>query len=104
VIVVFDASTLVSAAPKADSLPERALLRAIGNPHRLIVSQEVENEDREVLLRPKFDRFVSADRRRRILDIVIFAAERIEPARRCASAAIRRTTNIWRWRSPDRPM
>ncbi|HEU0155337.1 MAG TPA: hypothetical protein VFQ82_04650 [Stellaceae bacterium] len=43
-IVVFDASTLVSAALKADSLPERALLRAIGNPHRLIVSQEVESD------------------------------------------------------------
>lgn len=76
-IVVFDASTLVSAALKADSLPERALLRAIGD--RLILSQEVEDEYREVILRPKFDRFVSVERRRRIPDIVIFAAERIEP-------------------------
>ena len=43
-IVVFDASSLVSAALKADSNPERALLRAITAPNRLIVSAEVEAE------------------------------------------------------------
>ena len=79
-IVVLDASTFVSAALKADSLPERALLRAVGDPNRLILSQEVEDEYREVIFRPKFDRFVSVERRHRILDIVVFAAERIEPS------------------------
>jgi hypothetical protein len=39
-IVVVDASTLVSAALKADSLPERALLRAVNEPNRLLLSQE----------------------------------------------------------------
>jgi len=34
-IVVIDASTFVSAALKADSLPERALLRAVDPPNRL---------------------------------------------------------------------
>src|SRR6266851_5341304 len=77
-IVVIDASTFVSAALKADSLPERALLRAVDPPNRLILSQEVEDEYREVIFRPKFDRFVSFERRQRILDIVIVAAERIE--------------------------
>jgi hypothetical protein len=33
-----------------------------------------------VIFRPKFDRFVTAERRRRILDIVVFTAERVEPA------------------------
>ena len=33
----------------------------------------------EVISRPKFDRFVSVERRQRILDIVVVAAERIEP-------------------------
>lgn len=78
-IVVFDASTFVSAALKAGSLPERALLRAIDEPNRLILSQEVEDEYREVIFRPKFNRFVSVERRQRILDIVIVAAERVEP-------------------------
>ena len=77
-IVVLDASTLVSAALKVDSIPERALLRAVNNPNRLLLSREVEEEYREVLFRPKFDRYVSADRRQRILDIVVVAAERIE--------------------------
>lgn len=78
-IVVFDASTFVSAALKANSLPERALLRAVGVPNRLLLSQAVEDEFREVIFRPKFDRFVTAERRRRILDIVVFTAERVEP-------------------------
>ena len=77
-IVVFDASTFVSAVLKADSLPERALLRAIDEANRLILSQEVEDEYREVIFRPKFDRFVSVERRQRILDIAVVAAERVE--------------------------
>jgi putative PIN family toxin of toxin-antitoxin system len=78
-IVVIDASTFVSAALKANSLPEQALLRAVDPPNRLILWQDVEDEYREVICRPKFDRFVSIERRQRILDIVLVAAERIEP-------------------------
>ena len=78
-IVVLDASTFVSAALKANSVPERALVRAVDEPNQLILSQEVEDEYREVILRPKFDRFVSIERRRRILDLVIVAAERVKP-------------------------
>ena len=77
-IVVVDASTLVSAALKADSLPERALLRAVNEPSRLLLSQEVEDEYREVLFRNKFDRYVSIEHRQRILDLVVVAADRIE--------------------------
>lgn len=79
-IVVFDASAFISAALKADSVPERALFRAMIEPNHLILSQEVEDEYREVIFRPKFDRFVSVERRQLILDTVIFAAERIEPS------------------------
>jgi uncharacterized protein len=91
-IIVFDASTLtlVSASLKADSIPERALLRAVDASNRLLLSQAVEDEYRDVLLRPKFDRFVSLERRQRILDVVIFVAERIEPTqaiRECADPA-----------------
>lgn len=76
-IVVLDASTFVSAALKPDSVPERALLRIVGEPNRLVLSREVEDEYREVIFRSKFDRFVSIERRQRILDIVLVAAERI---------------------------
>ena len=78
-IVVLDASTFVPAALKANSIPEQALLRAVDAPNQLILSQEVEDEDREVIFRPKFDRFVSVERRQKILDIVVFAAERVAP-------------------------
>ena len=76
--VVVDASTVVSAALKADSLRERALLRAVNEPNRLLLSQEVEDEYREVLLRKKFDRYVSIEPRQRILDLIVVAADRIE--------------------------
>jgi putative PIN family toxin of toxin-antitoxin system len=79
-VVVLDASTFVSAALKADSLPERALLRAVEAPNRLILSQEVAAEYREVIFRPKFDRFVSVERRERILGLVVVAAEWVEPS------------------------
>lgn len=78
-IVVFDASTFVSAAPKADSLSERALLRAVSAPNRLLLSQAIEEECRDVIFRPKFDRFVAVERRQPIIDIVVFSAERAEP-------------------------
>jgi hypothetical protein len=78
-IVVLDASTLISAALKSDSIPERALLSAVTEPNRLLLSQAVEDEYREVLFRPKFDRFLSAERRQLILDIVVFASVRVEP-------------------------
>jgi putative PIN family toxin of toxin-antitoxin system len=80
-IVVLDASTFVSAALKANSLPERALLRAIDKPNRLILlQQEVEDEYREVIFHAKFDRFVSVEHRQRILNIMVFAAEEVEPS------------------------
>jgi uncharacterized protein len=78
-IVVLDASTLISAALKVNSIPERVLLRAVTEPDRLILSQDVEDEYREVIFRLKFDRYVSVERRRLILDLVIVAAARVEP-------------------------
>lgn len=58
-IVVLDASTFVSAALKPDSVPEQALLRIVDTPNRLILSQAVEDEYREIILRPKFDRLTT---------------------------------------------
>jgi uncharacterized protein len=95
-IVVLDASTFVSAALKANSLPERALLRALDEPNRVILSQEVEDEYREVIFRRKFDRFVSEERRRHILDIMILAAGRSNRPRRFGGVVTLRTKSIWR--------
>lgn len=78
-IVVIDASTFVSAALKANSVPERALLRALDEGNRLILSQAIEDEYREVIFRSKFDRYVPVARRQHLLDIVLLAAERLEP-------------------------
>ena len=79
-IVVLDASAFISAAPKVAIVPERALLRAVSPSNRLLVSQAVEDEYRDVIFRTKFGRYVTREHRQRILDIVIVAAERIEPA------------------------
>lgn len=78
-IVVFDASTLVSATFRDDSTPGRAFSRAVDESNTLLLSQEVEDEYRDVLSRPKFDRYVSIERRRRILDIILMSAQTIEP-------------------------
>src|SRR5947209_6459371 len=71
--VVIDASTIVGAALKRDSIPERALLLARATA-TLCLSIAVEAEIRDVLRRPKFRRFISDDVRERILDIVTAAA------------------------------
>jgi uncharacterized protein len=64
-IVVLDASTLVGAALKPDSVPEQALLRIVRD-YQLIVSDEVAAEYRAVLERPKFARSLPLERRERI--------------------------------------
>jgi hypothetical protein len=51
--VVFDASSLVGAVLKADSVPERALLLARTN-ETICLSPAIEAEIREVFSRPKF--------------------------------------------------
>ena len=78
-IIVLDASTLVSAALKVESIPERAFLRVVDEANTLLVSQEVEEEYREVLFRSKFDRYASVERRQSFLDIIAVEAETIEP-------------------------
>jgi uncharacterized protein len=77
--VILDASSLVSAMLKAESIPRQAVDHITSHPGRLVISQAVEEEYYEVLLRPKFDRFVPAQRRLRILGDVTSAASRVEP-------------------------
>ena len=99
-IVVFDASTFVSAALKANSRPEQALLRGVSAPNRLLLSQAVEDEYREVssgrsLIASLLSNVASAS-------LILWSlrrsgSNRPRPSR---SVAIRKMTSIWRWLLP----
>lgn len=82
-MIVFDASTLVSAALKTDGIPERALLRA-EEIDVLALSAAVDAELSEVLSRPKFARAVSPSRRDRFLELLRRSSIWFEPSVRVA--------------------
>jgi uncharacterized protein len=77
-LIIFDASALVSAALKADSVPERALLRA-EEVDVFALSAAVDAEITEVLNRPRFARAIPLARRERVLEILRRAAVWFEP-------------------------
>lgn len=86
-IVVLDASAFISALIKPDSIPERALLRAVQESNRLLLSEEVEHEYRTVIARPKFDRLVSIERRNRMFNDLLGLATRVmavKPVSECS--------------------
>jgi len=78
-LIVFDASTVVSAALKADSAPERALLRA-EEVDVLALSAAVDAEIASVLGRPKFAERIPLVRRERFLSVLRNTAVWFEPA------------------------
>jgi len=80
-VIVFDASAVVSAALRADSVPEQALLRAEAA-DLFALSAEVDAEIAEVLGRPRFARAVTATRRTRVLDILRGGAVWFSPTER----------------------
>ncbi len=82
-MIVFDASTIVSAALKADSIPERALLQAEGV-DVLAMSAAVDGEISTVLARHKFARAIPIARRESFLAILREAAIWFEPEVRVA--------------------
>ena len=77
-MIVFDASTVVSAALKADSIPARALLRA-EEVDVFALSSAVDAELAEVLSRPKFARAIPRARRAGFLRILRDGAIWFEP-------------------------
>ena len=84
-MIVFDASALVSAALKADSVPERALLHA-EEVDVFALSAAVETEIVEVLNRPKFARIIRRGRREYVLKILRDRPSGSSP--RCASLTV----------------
>lgn len=82
-MIVFDASTLVGAALKVDSVPEQALLRAEAH-DVFALSTSVIAEIAQVLARPKFERAIPLLRREHIMDILRGGAVWFEPIVRIA--------------------
>jgi predicted nucleic acid-binding protein len=78
-LIIFDASALVGAALKADSVPERALLRA-EEVDVFALSAAVDGEIAGVLNRPRFARAIPLARRERVLEILRRAGVWFEPA------------------------
>lgn len=77
--IVFDASSIVGALLKPDSVPERALLLARAR-HVICLSNAVEAEIREVLGRPRFAQYLGEGRGERVIDLVASAAARFAPS------------------------
>jgi len=82
-LIIFDASALVSAALKPDSIPERALLRA-EEVDVFALSAAIDAEIADVLDRPKLALAIPLARRQRFLEILRSAAVWFEPAVRVA--------------------
>ncbi len=80
-MIVFDASAVVSAALRADGVPERALLRA-EETDILALSAEVDAEIAAVLERPRFAAAISAARRARVLEALRNGAVWFHPSER----------------------
>ena len=76
--VVIDASTLVGALLKADSIPERALIFARTH-DVLCMSPDAAREIAEVFARPKFKAVQTSGRAALILEIVMSAAAWHDP-------------------------
>jgi len=76
--IVFDASSIVGALLKRDSVPERALLLARAR-DVICLSDAVEAEIRDVLGRPKFARYLGEGWGERMVDLIASAAVRFEP-------------------------
>lgn len=80
-MIVFDASALVSAALRVDSVPESALLRA-EEVDVFVLSPAVEREIVEVFNRPKFAQAIPQQRREYLLGILRDEAVWFEPTLR----------------------
>ncbi len=80
-MIVFDASAVVSAALRENSVPERALLRA-EEIEVFALSAEVDTEIAGVLGRPRFATAIPAARRTRILEVLRGEAVWFSPAER----------------------
>jgi hypothetical protein len=75
---VFDTNVLVSAALFYESTPDRALTAALSK-GSILLSQETAEELKGVLMRPKFNRYVSIEARNLFLAALLQNAAILEP-------------------------
>jgi putative PIN family toxin of toxin-antitoxin system len=78
-LIVIDASSVVGAALKANSIPWEALVRIRGH-DRIAMSNDVAAEIRIVLRRPKFARVITEDRINDIEAMLFAEAAWFDPA------------------------
>ena len=78
-MIVFDASALVSAAIRRDSVPSRAFFHALRS-DRVAVSDETMSELHDVLARPRLARFIDPELRDEVLSLLDVAGVSFEPA------------------------
>lgn len=76
--VVFDASSLVGALLRRNSIPEQALLLARAH-DTICLSAEVEAEIREVFTRPRFAKYLTPGRGQLILNVLTASALVVDP-------------------------
>ena len=80
-MIVFDASTLVSAAFSSDGVPARAIHRALDK-DRVAISEPVMTELLDVLHRPGLARFLQVDLRAALLGQLVALGVPFEPRER----------------------
>lgn len=68
-MIVFDASTLVSAAIRHGSVPDRVIRHALRT-DQVAMSADVMTELLEVLFRPRLARFIDPEQRAELLDLL----------------------------------
>ena len=75
---VFDTNVLVSAAIFRESTPGIALIAALSQ-GSILLSQATAREVKDVLARPKFDRYIASETRNRFLAALLRDATFLEP-------------------------
>ena len=97
---VFDTNTVVSGLLFEQSKPGRALLRAFQH-GEILLSQSTLEELADVLLRRKFDRYVTGSEREEFLEAFVTAPLGWNQTKRYVCAAIPRMISFWSWLSGE---
>lgn len=95
-LFVIDTNILISAVILPNSKARKALNKA-RKEGRIVVSQKSADEFTEVLIRPKFDKYLPLDIRLEIIDDFISLAHIVKPIVEITVAGIRKTINFLNW-------
>ena len=93
---VIDTGVVVSAVLLPRSVPRQAV-DAAATHSKLLVSEATVAELDEVLRRPKFDRYVSAEERLEFLAALVQAAEKVNVTAAITDCRDRNDNKFWNW-------